>query len=171
MNPDSTLQQRQNRPLVRLDRGNPQHRIPAAFNLQPVHLGQPANPRSSTAEIGRHPLPDLLLNAARPSSQAGSAHCTGAFMERKVSAITSSRSIACCLPGPVATIHDAFICGNPAILLSPLTTKTGTPSKPCGESSDRQLRDPVVQKDLVHDEREVELPAQPRQFLAPPMAW
>ena len=105
--------------------------------------------------------------AARPSSQAGSAHCTGAFMERKVSAITSSRARACSLPGPVATIHAAFICGSPAILLSPLTTKTGTPSSPAAKLRPA-VRNPVVQKDLIHDEREVELPAQPRQLLGLP---
>ena len=36
MNPDAALEQRQNRLLVGRDRRNPQHRIPTAFDLQPL---------------------------------------------------------------------------------------------------------------------------------------
>jgi hypothetical protein len=50
-----------------------------------------------------------------------------------VSAMTSRRSSAGTACGPVATIQAAFICGRPAILLSPLTTKTGTPSSPAAK--------------------------------------
>jgi hypothetical protein len=64
-------------------------------------------------QVCRHPLPNLSLNLAPPFSHCGSAHCTGAFIERKVSAITSRRSRPAKPLAPVATIQAAFICGSP----------------------------------------------------------
>ena len=61
---------------------------------------------------------------ARDASHAGNANCTGAFIERNVSAMTSSRAIASSTSaeGPRATIHEAFICGSAHTLLRPLRT-------------------------------------------------
>ena len=48
----------------------------------------------------------------------------GALKERKVSEITSRRSMAS--PSAKHAIQAAFICGSAATLLSPLSTKVGT---------------------------------------------
>ena len=69
--------------------------------------------------------------------------------------------------GPVATIHAAFICGSPAILLKPLTTKTGTPSSPAAKLA-AVVAQAVVEKDLIDDQRKIELAAELRQFLGLP---
>jgi hypothetical protein len=53
----------------------------------------------------------------------------------------------------VTTIQAAFICGRPAILLMPLTTKTGTPSRPEAKL-EASLAEAVVEKNFVDDERE-----------------
>ena len=48
-------------------------------------------------------------------------------MERKVSEITSRRSVAAAKQaGPKQAIQAAFICGKAATLLKPLSTKVGT---------------------------------------------
>ena len=81
--------------------------------------------------------------------------------------MTSRRSRAVAASGPAATIHAAFICGSPAILLSPLTTKTGTPSRPAAKLFPAAI-EAVIEKDLVHNQRQIELAAEARQLLSLP---
>ena len=85
----------------------------------------------------------------------------GAFMERKVSAMTSRRVRDCFsassgpkAAGPKTEIQAAFICGSPAILLRPLRTKVEGRVWAGGEAV-ACFRQRVVEEDFVDDEGEV----------------
>ena len=64
----------------------------------------------------------------RCSNNRGAAHCMGAFIERYVSAITSSRASASSTSacGPLAATQASFICGRAAIFDNPLRVKVNT---------------------------------------------
>ena len=79
----------------------------------------------------------------------------GALKERKVSEITSRRSIAS--SAPKHAIQAAFICGSPATLLRPLSTKVGTVWFPAAKLG--PLVEAVIEKDFIHNQRQILLPA------------
>ena len=70
--------------------------------------------------------------------------------------------------GPVATIHAAFICGKPRNLAHPAHHKTSTPFGPAGKTQPAPPAESVVQKHLVHNQRQPMLPANRCQFLRLP---
>ena len=169
MHPDPALQQLQT-PSARPARA-PESAAPHTSRLPPPASAPRAAAVKLPVQLGqvrRHPLPDLLLNRrlvppATPAARTAPAHSSRETYRQSPPAAPAP---AAC-PGPVATIHAAFICGSPAILLSPLTTKTGTPSSPAAKLWP-VASNAVVQKDLVHNQRQVKLPAQPRQLLGLP---
>ena len=83
----------------------------------------------------------------------------GALMERKVSEITSRRSHGLRLRAKHA-IQAAFIWGSAATLLKPLSTKVGTGWLPVAKLCPLCALQAVVEKDLVHDQRQAMLAAQ-----------
>ncbi len=66
-----------------------------------------------------------LCTNPRCANQSGNANCTGALMERNVSAMISIRDNAASTraAGPVQAIQESFICGRAQTLLRPLSTK------------------------------------------------
>ena len=70
MHPDTLIEKFSDRPFIGLKRGNPQHRIPAPFHLQPPHRRLLAQLPIKFPEIGVDSIPNLALQkvtARQPS--------------------------------------------------------------------------------------------------------
>ena len=116
-------------------RRQPQNGAPAGIHLQNLQPVTQEPPPPSAASVDRFPRARSRIcacNSPAPASHLGRANCTGAFIDRKVSATISNRPNASARAGsgPSAAIQAAFICGSPAILLSPLNTNVSAGCSP-----------------------------------------
>src|ERR1039458_10030569 len=62
MDPDPAFQERQYGLLIRFERRNAQHRVPAALHFEPLNRWQPSQLPVQLGQVGSHTLPNLPLN-------------------------------------------------------------------------------------------------------------
>ena len=152
-------------------RRNAQHGVPAALDLQPLDRRQPRQLPVQFGQVGRHALPNLPLDrraACEPRRQR--ALHRRIHREKGVGDDLQPVQRLRSASGPVATIQAAFICGSPAILLSPLTTKTGTPSSPAAKlvAAAARSRSPETPRPQSAKDR---TPGTAAPAPRPPRAW
>ena len=192
MDPDSALEKRQNRLLVRPERRNPQHRIPSALDGQPLQT-------SAARQAGDRARPGLRSRA--PESAPESPPCRQATPAAPTAPARSLRERyrrsprAAPAPAPLRPGRDnprRLHLRQPGNLAQPAHHEHRNPLEPRRKSPDLQAPAPcsaglptrahsrqfsvvshhwsrrIVQKHLVHNQRKFELAANPRQLLRLP---
>ncbi len=159
------------RPFIGLKRGNPQHRIPAPFHLQPPHRRLLAQLPIKFPEIGVDSIPNLALQkvTARQPSRKRPLH-RSIHGEKRVGYDFQPIERRSCL-GPGSHDPGRLHLRQRGNLAQPAHDKHRHSLEACRKTCRRSRVariESVVQKDLVDDQGQIEFPAQTTSVLRLP---
>ena len=174
--------------LIRPRHRNPQHRIPSAFNAQPLTGFLPRNLPVKFQPDSVSPAPSTAaecLSSARATPAPPTAPAHSSIDKYRQSPPTAPSPPSATSAGPLVTTHATFICGNAEIFDNPLSVNVSTSDSPQNSCQARsasrqrawaasqrraarstsaaplraQLHQPIIQKHFIRNHRQPVLAA------------
>ena len=171
MDPDAALQQRQHRPLVGLKRRYAQDGVPAALDLETAYLRQTGQLPVKLGQVGRRAPPNLLLNRLAAFEPCGErALYRRVHREKRIGndlqALLRRKGL-----WPGSHNPGRLHLRQPCNLAQPADHEDWDAFDTRGKAHRLTAEAPrefIVEKNLVHNQRKIELPAYLRQFFRLP---